>query len=57
MGLYESMCVFVGIAMVRENILSIINVPSKIKLSSISNTFEMVIHTDLHQMHYKCNNL
>lgn len=57
MGLYDSMCVFVGIAMVRENILSTINVPSKIKLSSISNTFEMVIHTDLHQMHYKCNNL
>lgn len=57
MELYESMCVFVGIAMVRENILSIINFPSKMKLSSISNTFEMIIYTDLHQMHYKCNDL
>lgn len=48
--LYESLCVFIGIAMLKKNILSIRNFSSKMKLTSKIDTFKMVIHRDLHQM-------
>lgn len=48
--LYENLCVFIGIAMLKKNILSIRNFSSKMKLTSKIDTFKMVIHRDLHQM-------
>lgn len=54
MVLFESMCMFECVALLRKNIM---NFPRKMKLSSITNTFEMVIHGALHQLRYKCNDL
>lgn len=57
MVLFEGMCVFECVALLRKNIMSVMNFPRKMKLNSITNTFEMVIHGALHQLHYKCNGL
>lgn len=57
MGLYERMGVFAGITLLEKNILNIMNFPSKMRLSSISITFEMGIHSDPNQMDYKYNGL
>lgn len=57
MGLYERMGEFAGITLLEKNIPSITKFPSKMRLISISTTFEMGIHSDPNQMDFKYNGI